>query len=149
MNYEEKAKEIMELIPTVQHMHTRKFMDALSKGEDFMLACVAKNGGMIMPGEIAKTVGVSTARVAAVLNAAENKGYIRRENVEGDRRKTQVILTDAGFSKVQSEHRKSLERMVLFLEKLGEEDTDHLIRIMDKMKGIINSDELNIKEAEK
>lgn len=141
MNYEEKAKEIMELIPTVQHMHTRKFMDALSKGEDFMLACVAKNGGTIMPGEIARAVGVSTARVAAFLNAVENKGYIRRESVEGDRRKIQVVLTDAGFEKVQSERRKSLERMMAFLERLGEEDTDNLIRIMEKIKGIINSDE--------
>lgn len=141
MNYEEKAKEMMKLIPAVRHPRTEKHMDALSRGESFMLECVARNGGILMPGEIARSVGVSTARVAAFLNAAENKGYIRRQNVEGDRRKINVVLTDAGYEKVRGEHRKMLERMMLFLEKLGEEDTENLIRIMKKTQEILSSDE--------
>lgn len=141
MNYEEKAKEVMTLIPAVRPHHTEKHMDAISKGEGFMLECVARNGGTLMPGEIARAVGVSTARVAAFLNAAENKGYIKRQKVEGDRRKIHVILTDVGFEKVQGEHKKMQERMMLFLEKLGEENTENLIKIMRKTQEILNSGE--------
>ena len=148
MNYEEKAKALMRLMPATRSRHTEKHIDLISRGENLMLECVAKNGGVIMPGEIAKAVGVSTARVTAFLNNAEHKGYIRRERVVGDRRKIHVIITDIGLEKIQNEHQKMLERMMFFLEKLGEEDTENLVRIMEKTQKILNSDEFK-KEAEK
>lgn len=141
MNYEEAAKEFVLLIPKVRRSNAEKHIDMISKGEVFMLECVEKNGGVIMPGEIAKAVGVSTARVATFLNAAENKGYIKRQNAENDRRKIKVVLTEAGFQRVRNERERMLARMTLFLEKLGEEDTENLMRIMKKMQEILNSDE--------
>ena len=141
MNYEEVAKEFFRLRQSVRQSNAEKHMDMLSKGEGIMLECVENNGGVIMPGEIAKIVGVSTARVAKFLNSAESKGYILRKNVEGDRRKVNVVLTDAGFEKVRREREKMLARLTLFLEKLGEEDTENFIRIMKKMQEIFNSEE--------
>lgn len=141
MNYEEAAKEVINLTREMRKPHTQKHVDMISRGKAIMLSCIEKSGGVIMPSEIAKATGVSTARVAAFLNAAESKGYILRKSVENDRRKVQVVLTEAGFEKVSQEREKMLTKTTLFLEKLGEEDTEDLIRIMKKVQKIIKGDE--------
>ena len=144
MNYEEAAKELICLIPRIKKSHAERHVNMFSKGEAFMLACVAKNGGIIMPGEIAKTVGVSTARVAAFLNSAENKGYIKRQNMESDRRKVKVVLTEKGFEKVRNEQEKMLTKLSSLLKKLGEEDAENLIRILKKIQDIFYKEEIEI-----
>lgn len=142
MNYEESAKELMHLLQQVKKPTVERHIDMISRGEGIMLNCVAKSGGMIMPSEIAKKAEVSTARVAAFLKLAEGKGYIKRESVESDRRKVRVILTDLGYEKVKDQEKKNIERTELFLKKLGEEDTENLIRIMKKLQTIVNSEEI-------
>lgn len=144
MGYEKSAKELISLMSGLRKAHTEKHIDMFSRGKGMMLECVEKNGGVIMPGEIAKNTGVSTARVAAFLNAAEKEGYIKRQSVEDDRRKIKVILTDMGIEKVKKEREKNFAKITLFLERLGEADTENLIRIMRKMQEIVNSEEFKI-----
>ena len=84
--------------------------------------------------KLASMAGITTARVTAILNVEEEKGYIRREAIAGDRRKVNVILTEAGEIEFQKRHREIERRLTEYFDFLGEADTENLLRIMDRTK---------------
>ena len=77
------------------------------------------------------------ARVAAFLKAVEKKGYIQRISLEGDRRKVNILLTDIGWDAVKGRRERMLKGVVAYLERLGEEDTENLLRILEKTRTIM------------
>ena len=109
----------------------------MARGEAIMLECLAHSDNGLMPNEIAKRAHVSTARVAAFLKAVEKKGYIQRISLEGDRRKVNIVLTEAGLKKVEDRREEMLKGIACYLEVLGEEDTENLLRILEKTKNIM------------
>lgn len=141
MNYEEKAKEFMEIIPKLKGSPRGEMMQKISQGECHMLVHLHGNGGSIMAGELAKAVGVSTARMTVMLTGTEKKGFTRREMVEGDRRKIKVVLTDAGREMIMAFHEKAMQHTAQYLEALGPEDTEHLLRILHKTAEILKHHE--------
>ncbi|QIK84407.1 MarR family winged helix-turn-helix transcriptional regulator [Sanguibacter sp. HDW7] len=46
--------------------------------------------------ELAQNLGVEKAALTGLVDRAESRGLVARESVPGDRRSTQVIITDAG-----------------------------------------------------
>lgn len=50
----------------------------------------------VQPGKIAEKLGISTARVASILKALENKGMIERRYGTSDKRKVFVTITEKG-----------------------------------------------------
>ena len=55
--------------------------------------------------------------------------------MEGDRRKTKVIITDKGREVSEELVREAITKTSSFLEYLGPEDAENFIRIVHKMKG--------------
>ena len=55
--------------------------------------------------------------------------------MEGDRRKTKVMITDKGREVSEELVRESITKTSSFLEYLGPEDAENFIRIVHKMKG--------------
>lgn len=135
MDYTQKAREIMEMLPKMKHTHNSKVVEMVSKGECHMLGLLCMNQGRMMSGEIAKEMKVSTARVAAAIKSLEEKGYVTRNAVEGDRRKTLVLITDSGRELSMDLYKNAMEHTARYLEYLGEEDTENLLRIINKTKG--------------
>ena len=84
-----------------------------------------------------KIAYVSTARVAAFLKAVEKKGYIQRISLERDRRKVNIVLTDIGWDAVKGRRERMLKGVMAYLERLGEEDTENLLRILEKTRTIM------------
>lgn len=126
-------------MPQLKGNPNQEMMQKFSGGECYMLGYLHRNGGSVMAGELAKCARVSTARVTAMLKGSEKKGYIRREMVEDDRRKTKVVLTENGREMIQGYYREALDHTAQYLEALGPEDTEHLIRIMKKTAEIMKS----------
>jgi len=60
-------------------------------------------------GELARAAGVSSPTATRILDALEEDGLVRRETVEGDRRRTAVWPTDAGRAAI-AEWRSTIER---------------------------------------
>lgn len=141
MDYDEKAKEFAGLMTGMKGSARHEMMQKMSRGECFMLGHLQKNGGSVMAGELAKCTGVSTARITAMLKEAEKKGFIQRRMVEGDRRKTMVVLTDEGHKRIHSFYEETMKHMAQYLEALGPEDTEHLLRIMRKSAEILAGQE--------
>ena len=128
--YEEKAKELLNFNMMAKQSKMSDNLHKMARGEAIMLECLAHS-------EIAKSAYVSTARVAAFLKAVEKKGYIQRISLEGDRRKVNIVLTDIGWDAVKGRRERMLKGVVAYLERLGEEDTENLLRILEKTRTIM------------
>lgn len=132
MDYEEKARKFISMMPKMRAAPRHSKVDKISQGEGHMLIRLHMSGGSMMAGELAKCSGVSTARITAILKSAEEKGHIQRLPVEGDRRRIQIVLTEAGEELVLECYQDAVKSTASYFEMLGEEDTEHLLRIMKK-----------------
>lgn len=141
MDYEAKAREFVNIMPQMKHRPKRAAVEKISKGEMHMLGHLHMSGGSMMAGEIAKCAEVSTARIAAMIKGCEEKGYVERSSVEGDRRKIKVTLTDKGRDMMIGFYDEAIKNTAQYFEALGPEDTEHLLRIMYKTREIFEKGE--------
>ena len=82
-----------------------------------------KNAGtLIVPSDIARYIGASTARVANILNNLEEKGMISREISREDRRKILVFLTDKGRKETKERRTRTITRISNVFEAMGERE---------------------------
>ena len=85
-------------------------------------------------------MGVSSARIAALLKHLEQKGWISRSADEHDERRVNVLLTDAGRELINSRRREAIERVSAALRELGEEDAHEYVRLQQKMLDALSED---------
>ena len=72
-----------------------------------------------------------------MLNALEENGYIERCSNKNDRRVVYVRVTDEGKEYLEEEIKKFNNFICKVIEKMGEEDTDNLIRLLGKLYDVI------------
>ncbi|HOO28515.1 MAG TPA: MarR family transcriptional regulator [Lachnospiraceae bacterium] len=133
MNYESLAQEYMELLHQLRRWDAKEHITASVHGERFILFYIYKKGGSVIPSDISKEMGITSARVAAALNSLEGKGLISRRIDGEDRRRILVDLTEDGKRKICRQHRKVMGAIINMLQYLGEDDAKELIRIMKKL----------------
>lgn len=133
MNYKKEAKRLIEAMPKPKESG-KNHLERISKGEFLTLINLNCHGGKMTGTALAQSAEVSTARMTAILNMVEKKGYVIREADPKDRRKTYVMLTDKGKAFVDELDNKRLDFVTKYLKFLGEEDAAHLIRILEKSK---------------
>ncbi len=85
------------------------------------------------PGELSKTLGVSTARIAATLRTLENKNYIIRESSSEDKRKVYVTITDEGSAYTDNRREQVCEFFDKRMSILTPEERKEFIRIIKKL----------------
>ena len=139
MDYEKCAEQFMESVLDIQATRSLDGISRFSKGETRLLTTLHYSGGSMQAKELAGMAGISTARVTAILNAEEEKGYIRREAIDGDRRKINVILTQAGEMEYQNRRQRLHDLITSFLVFLGEADTGHLLHVMNRTKEFVET----------
>lgn len=112
----------------------RDFMDDIgvaSKGMGFVLIYLSGAKGETVSGDIARELGVSTARVAVLLGSMEKYGYITRKK-EG--RRTVVGITPLGMEYAEKIREQIVSQTVFLIQKLGTDDFYELIRILTRIK---------------
>lgn len=105
MATETQVDEIIRLAERVHSSDAFRCMDEANAGIGGtlrMLAEARKAETVVTAGDIAERLGVSTARVAALLKRLESKGLIARRRSEADARVTEVVLTDKGAACVHA-----------------------------------------------
>lgn len=65
-----------------------------------MLLCCLKEGEAKSAGTISEYIGLSNSRVSKVITAVENKGFIRRNINQDDKRQMFFALTPTGKDKI-------------------------------------------------
>ena len=83
--------------------------------------------------DIATRLKVTLPAVTHKVQTLEHAGLIKKEKDTKDKRITYVKLTDKGQSYVVSSKKTYYQPLKQILESIGEEDTQHLIRILEKI----------------
>ena len=120
---------------TVKARNLHKITD-LENGESFVLSYLSRNIGSVNPKEISGAMGVSSARMAAILNQLEAKGLVKREVNSENGKLTIIRLLPKGVDQQQENEKKYLEGAVKFLEALGPDDAQAYVRIREKIAKI-------------
>lgn len=136
MDYYQLAEEFVERLGEINRIECaglQQLSDNVMRGEIHVLIMLMKSGESLSPGFISREAGVSTARVAALLNSLEKKGMIVRTPSPEDRRMLSVSLTDHGREYVESKREKLISHRIRVLKAMGEEDAERFISLLGKL----------------
>lgn len=133
MEFEELAKEIQRSSIALLRRGRPWQLDQLSQGEMMVLRFLVHQKDQSLPGELSRTAGVSTARIAAIINSLEKKGQVVRRADETDHRRVRVCVTQTGRDRLLAGE-AALEKVALrILRELGQEDAAALARILRRL----------------
>lgn len=124
------ARELLKLSVDMRRQRPAPEISQGMRGMPMVMRVLLDADGPLSPGQIARAAGVTDARIANTLRALEQRGYIRREPSEHDRRRVEVIVTKEGRRRASEHFDELLDLVGGFLEELGERDTRDLIRIL-------------------
>ena len=136
MDYEKMAEELLNIHAGLLRVSANRMMDRFVRGELFVLNYLIQHDGTAFPKGLSNVMEVSTARIAALLNQIEKKGWIIRSTDGEDNRQTIITLTEAGGSEVEDTRRDIVQEVVKMLKGIGAEDANELLRIERKIMKI-------------
>ncbi len=132
----DKEKLISEILYYTQKQHQHGRRHGSEKGgrqdgsEGRILKYLYLHSDNVSPGDLCKEMGVTTARITAVLNHLEEEGLIIRRIDEHDRRRICVELTASGHKDVQNWNMKRRDELTDLVEEIGEEDAAAWLRVL-------------------
>lgn len=130
---EKLAKEVIRCVHSVGKCHHHKQINDSVRGENMALGFIKSEGGSTYPKEIELAMGISSARVAAIIKKLEQRNLVIRTDDKIDRRKTLVTLTEQGEEVALETEKKIMYALSKMFDYLGEEDSENFVRIIDKL----------------
>ena len=99
-----------------------------------IMSTLFKNGGEMMPSEMAESVFREKNSITAVINTLEREGVVRREPSMDDRRSVKVVITDKGWKEANrlSPIAQEISREVLSC--MEKEKVEDLVEIMRNLR---------------
>lgn len=79
----------------------------------------------------------SMPAVSQRISKLEAAGYVSRTPDEKDKRTIWIQLTPSGVELLQSSYQDMVREIGSILEKMGQEDSETLIRVLEKLAGVI------------
>lgn len=149
MKKDEILEEILKTIAFATKVNALNFFQLNLKGENALLLALFNSGGQSTPSTLAESLGVSAARIAAMLRSLELKKLIERVCDEKDKRRVTVRITEVGKQFVESISETVSKRAQNLLERLGEQDAKEFLRLLKKCTGFDENLEAEKKEQEK
>lgn len=144
--YEALALDLMDSLNKSIKNPPHEEISAAMRGEMAVLRLLAREGQPIAAGEISRTLGMTTSRIAAVLGSLEKKTLILRQTDASDKRRVLVTLTPQGSVFFQARKQEALRDTGALLARLGEEDAVHFVRILKRIHELIPEQPLCEKE---
>ena len=133
MDKQEKAKQFLRRFFAAHPRPLFKSVDGNVRGMHPILRYVDRATTEVLAGDIAKFMGVSTPRVAAVLNCMEQKGFVVRHPSEGDRRKVVVSITEAGKAELKKVDDELLALAEYLFDTVGDDDLQEFLRVSERI----------------
>lgn len=87
--------------------------------------------------EISEKIQVSKPAVSQIINGLEDKGFVNRVYTKSDRRIVYVEITEKGNEAIEQAVLKRNEHVNELLKKLGEEDAETFLRLLEKIANIL------------
>ena len=114
-----------------------------------MLDILSNIEGDAYPTDLCHMMGVSTPRITIILNTMEKEGLIERTTSTEDRRRIIVSLTEKGWEMVRNRDQKNYHYFEKVYDKLGQEDTEALLRSLQAMEEIYENAFAEIRQDRK
>lgn len=147
MDFAELARELIEPMYLVHREKLVRHINQMSRGEEYVLLLLKDSKDPLFPRDISKIMGITSARVAAILRRLEEKGLVTRKASTTDHRCTKVIITEKGDSVIAAQQDKAVAYLTKVLTQLGQEDAVKYTEIMKKIYH--NNNDIDRKEANK
>ena len=144
---EEKSKEFLvslAILNKLAHKHTKSndFQPSMLMAMKIIWADYHKNKTAeyysgIKTSDLTSKLCITKPATSKMLNILEEKGYVERYSNKSDRRVVYVRLTEEGELFLKEQNRKFEDFTCKVIEKMGEEDTDNLIRLFGRLYDVI------------
>ena len=145
MNYENIAAELLQIRAEFARITEHQVINEFARGEFFVLNYLLVHEDTAYPKELSREMKVSSARIAALLNQTDKKGWTMRTADAEDSRQTLITMTESGREAIMNKKKEIFDMVVEMLQELGEEDAQELLRI----KRRINTNQKNKREKGK
>lgn len=86
---------------------------------------------------LSSKLGQSMPAVSQRISKLEAAGYVRRSPDPRDKRTTWICLTDAGDRLLKDSCAQMVQKLEAIMEQMGQEDTETMFRVLDKLAGIM------------
>ncbi len=143
MTYNELAEQMVRMQLNACDSSGNGIPDAGEIGEARVLLHLMNRNGVSTPGNMAGELRLSNGRISNTLNALEKKGMIVRKKHLEDKRRILVSLSGKGKDYIEDKYDRMIRTNEIFLERLGHDDSEELIRLMKKCFGIMQEYDFN------
>lgn len=132
MAYLELARQLAEINKKMLRLSEYRKITDTNRGEGVLLGYLVRHDQEATPAELSGALGVSTARIAALLNKMERKRLVERQR-NPDHRTTTVRLLSAGKQLNREQEESFCQGVVEFFETLGEEKAALFVELQREM----------------
>ncbi|MDK2868324.1 MAG: hypothetical protein PWP38_2639 [Clostridiales bacterium] len=133
---------IYRIMQTFQRMHmVNPNASEIARGDLMMMKRIAMNSDDsdgIMISKLAALMEISNSAVSQKISALEEKGYVERYSTKNDRRRVYAKMTPEGQAVLDRENARLIASMTKVFERMGEEDTEKFIELLDKLYRVVN-----------
>jgi DNA-binding MarR family transcriptional regulator len=136
--------QLIEALGKVYYMEAFSQLVEFLQGELYVLYYLAGSDEMeTSPSEISEKLHMSRPRTTATLTALRKKGFVVTRSNEKDRRRVDVMITGKGKEHLEMKKDAVNHNLDLFIEGIGSEEALHLIRIINKAAGLMETERSN------
>lgn len=132
MNKIELRNDLTTSLVTLYDLEIFASMMEYCQGEMRVLIYLElNNGNEVYPSDISESLHVTRQRITSILSSLRKKGYVSMETAENDRRRKKVVLTKNARKYVITKGKWIESYFDTLIEKLGEENTQELTRLIN------------------
>lgn len=107
-----------------------------AKHRDIMMLDVIlkmnQSGDLVKMSEISSYFSITPAAVSQCMKAFEQNGWVERVVLENDRRSVYIKVSPSAKAMIKRQEKMMIDTLVGFIEELGEDDAQALVRILEK-----------------
>jgi len=133
-NKQKRYHDFMEKYMNLQRIMRRHQKNKQRCNAWLLVAIHSINQGeAVMVSQISSKLEISNAAATQMIDTLENQGFVERQYDDSDRRITLVKLTKDGKSALKFAFMQTTVYLDGLFDYLGEEDTNNLTRLIDRM----------------
>lgn len=117
-------------------INNQRLVKGLSFNEALVCNLLAKAGGAggcLTAGELCRETRILKSQMNAILLSLEEKGLLRRQRSQQDRRRVELWLTEKGIARYEASHGRILELVDRLIAAQGDEAVRQLIPMLHQL----------------
>lgn len=143
MPSKDRARKFREMMYMARRLKPREDCHEIKHQDMMFLNGIKKigNGEPIKISQIAKKFRFSAPAATQVVRKLEERGLVERIIRDDDRRSVYIQVSELANIEIRKIEAQMNQRVNAILDYLGDEDTDELFRIMEKMVKYLDEEE--------